>query len=95
MQFGTASSWLRSSSPTTTGIVEGFNATHFADAPGMKVATAGQLLYGFSAAAAHGRCGHRAGPLPVRASVGVGERCPPPPGARCPGWIGICIHSRC
>jgi hypothetical protein len=34
------------------GIVEGLNATHFADTPGMKVATATQLLYGFSAAAA-------------------------------------------
>jgi len=34
------------------GIVEGINAAHVADSPGMKVATAAQLLYGFGAAAA-------------------------------------------
>ncbi|HEV8357204.1 MAG TPA: hypothetical protein VGQ17_10610, partial [Gemmatimonadales bacterium] len=34
------------------GLIEGINATHVADTPGMKVATATQLLYGFAAVAA-------------------------------------------
>jgi hypothetical protein len=34
------------------GLVEGVNATHVADTPGMKVATATQLLYGVTAVAA-------------------------------------------
>lgn len=34
------------------GIIEGIQATHVADTPGMKVATATQLLYGFAGIAA-------------------------------------------
>jgi hypothetical protein len=34
------------------GLVEGINATRFPDTPGMKVATATQLLYGVAAVAA-------------------------------------------
>ena len=41
------------------GIVEGLNASNFADTLGMKVATATQLLYGFSAAAAFAAMGLR------------------------------------
>jgi len=41
------------------GVVEGINATRFADTPGMKVATATQLLYGLGAVAALAAMGFR------------------------------------
>jgi hypothetical protein len=57
------------------GIVEGLNAIHFADTPGMKVATATQLLYGFSAAAALVRC-YRAGHRLAAVGLATGRTCP-------------------